>query len=103
MTTPLASRNARMFRFDGRTYVKGCLGGGNAGLTETARMHATTLRTRQIINTIPTSWISLALGRTDWFADMFAELLAHVGTVRDPVGTGLGTVGKTRGTVGTAS
>ena len=62
-----------MFRFNGRTYVKGCLGGGNAGLTETARMHATTFRTRQIIHTIPT-WISLALGRTYCFADMFAEL-----------------------------
>ena len=43
-----------MFRFNGRTYVKGCLGGGHAGLTETARMHATTFRTRQIIHTIPT-------------------------------------------------
>ena len=43
-----------MFRFNGRTYVQGCLGGGDAGLTETARMHATTFRSRQIIHTIPT-------------------------------------------------
>ena len=63
-----------MLRSNGRTYVKGRLGGGNAELTETARMHATTFRTRQIIHTNPTSWISLALGRTYCFADMFAEL-----------------------------
>jgi len=43
-----------MLRSKGRTYVKGRLGGGNAELTETARMHATTFRTRQIIHTIPT-------------------------------------------------
>ena len=63
-----------MFRFNGRTYVQGCLGGGDAGLTETARMHATTFRSRQIIHTIPTSWILLALGRPYCCADMFAEL-----------------------------
>ena len=43
-----------MVRFNGRLYVKGRPGGGNAGLTEAARMHATTFRTRQIIHTIPT-------------------------------------------------
>ena len=43
-----------MFRFNGRAYVQGCLGGGDAGLTETARMHATTVRSRQILHTIPT-------------------------------------------------
>ena len=43
-----------MVRFNGRLYVKGCLGGGDVGLTETARMHATTFRTRQIIHTNPT-------------------------------------------------
>ena len=42
-----------MLRSNGRTYVKGRLGGGNAELTETARMHATTFRTRQIIHTNP--------------------------------------------------
>ena len=34
---------ARMVRFNGRLYVKGCLGGGSAGLTETARIHVTTI------------------------------------------------------------
>ena len=63
--------SARMFRFNGRTYVQGCLGGGDAGLTETARMHATTFRSRQIIHTMST--MSLGLGRDYWFAGMIAQ------------------------------